>query len=103
MQLVSGSGQLDFRNYKSRYVIGDPASVTEDIRRLGEELRPTELLLRVQLLGRRPGICAARWSSSRGRSCRRSGRDPADRAKALATRSDPTEAGLRGRIRGAEG
>jgi alkanesulfonate monooxygenase SsuD/methylene tetrahydromethanopterin reductase-like flavin-dependent oxidoreductase (luciferase family) len=54
-ELVTTEGQLDFRTFKSRYVIADPPTAIEEIRRLQEDLRPTELICRMQL----PGIATA--------------------------------------------
>lgn len=50
-ELVTETGQLDFRNFSSRYVIADPATAIEEIRVLQEELQPTELICRMQLPG----------------------------------------------------
>jgi alkanesulfonate monooxygenase SsuD/methylene tetrahydromethanopterin reductase-like flavin-dependent oxidoreductase (luciferase family) len=50
-RLVTAAGGLDFRDYRSRYVLGDPAAAIEQIRTLQRELCPTELILRMQLPG----------------------------------------------------
>jgi alkanesulfonate monooxygenase SsuD/methylene tetrahydromethanopterin reductase-like flavin-dependent oxidoreductase (luciferase family) len=50
-RVVTGSGALDFRNYRSRYILGDPEAAIEQIGVVREELRPTELILRMQLPG----------------------------------------------------
>jgi alkanesulfonate monooxygenase SsuD/methylene tetrahydromethanopterin reductase-like flavin-dependent oxidoreductase (luciferase family) len=49
--LVGAGSKLDFRAYRSRYILGDPAMVAEQVRALEGELRPTELILRMQLPG----------------------------------------------------
>jgi len=54
-RLVTGQAGLDFRAYRSRYIVGDAAAAIEQIRALDEELHPTELILRMQL----PGIPTA--------------------------------------------
>lgn len=50
-ELITAEGQLDFRTFKSRYVIADPETAVEEIRQLQEALRPTELICRMQLPG----------------------------------------------------
>lgn len=50
-ELVTAEEQLDFRTFKSRYVIADPETAVEEIRQLQEDLRPTELICRMQLPG----------------------------------------------------
>ncbi len=46
---------LDFRSFASRYVIGDPATVRDELEALIEALAPTEIICRMQL----PGIATA--------------------------------------------
>ncbi|MFC3225722.1 LLM class flavin-dependent oxidoreductase [Marinibaculum pumilum] len=41
----------DFRNFASRYMIGDPATVRRDVQELIDKLAPTEIILRMQLPG----------------------------------------------------
>lgn len=50
-ELVTDIDQLDFRTFKSRYVIADPETAIAEIRQLQEDLRPTELICRMQLPG----------------------------------------------------
>lgn len=50
-ELVTAQGQLDYRNFKSRYVIADPETAIQEIRQLQEDIRPTELICRMQLPG----------------------------------------------------
>ena len=50
-ELVTDIDQLDFRTFKSRYVIADPETAIAEIKQLQEDLRPTELICRMQLPG----------------------------------------------------
>ena len=51
---------VDFAGFASRYVVGDPASVRATLARLADELRPTEVICRMQL----PGIPTAAFERS---------------------------------------
>ena len=50
-ELITDEGQVDFRNFSSRYIIGDPISATEQLKDVVDQLRPTELICRMQLPG----------------------------------------------------
>ncbi len=54
-ELVTKEDMLDFRSFASRYVIGDPASVREELETLIDELAPSEIICRMQL----PGVPSA--------------------------------------------
>jgi alkanesulfonate monooxygenase SsuD/methylene tetrahydromethanopterin reductase-like flavin-dependent oxidoreductase (luciferase family) len=54
-ELVTQAEMLDFRSFASRYVIGDPATVRDELEALIEALAPTEIICRMQL----PGIATA--------------------------------------------
>jgi probable F420-dependent oxidoreductase len=48
-ELVTSVGQLDYKNFKSRYVIGDPDTAIREVEELRQELHATEVILRMQL------------------------------------------------------
>lgn len=50
-EVVTREDMLDFRSFKSRYVVGDPASVREELAQLIDELAPSEIICRMQLPG----------------------------------------------------
>jgi alkanesulfonate monooxygenase SsuD/methylene tetrahydromethanopterin reductase-like flavin-dependent oxidoreductase (luciferase family) len=50
-ELITDEGQLDFRTFASRYIIGDPAVAKDRIQELIDELAPTELVFRMQMPG----------------------------------------------------
>jgi len=50
-ELITDAGQVDFRSFASRYVIGDPASATEQLKDAVDQLEPSELICRMQLPG----------------------------------------------------
>lgn len=49
--LVTDAGQVDFRTFASRYIIGDPAVARDRVRELVDALAPTEIILRMQMPG----------------------------------------------------
>jgi alkanesulfonate monooxygenase SsuD/methylene tetrahydromethanopterin reductase-like flavin-dependent oxidoreductase (luciferase family) len=49
--LIVDPNNVDFRRFSSRYVLGDPKTAKAGIRRLIDELHPTEIILRMQLPG----------------------------------------------------
>ncbi len=59
-ELVTQHAMLDFRSFASRYVLGDPASVREQLHELSDELAPSEVICRMQL----PGIPTAAFRQS---------------------------------------
>jgi alkanesulfonate monooxygenase SsuD/methylene tetrahydromethanopterin reductase-like flavin-dependent oxidoreductase (luciferase family) len=59
-ELISDVNQVDFRNFSSRYVIGDPEVVKEGIEKIIKELSPSEINLRMQL----PGISTSDFEKS---------------------------------------
>ncbi len=59
-EIVQSENEVDFRSFASRYIIGDPAMVTESIRELRDELAPTEVICRMQL----PGIPTSMFERS---------------------------------------
>ena len=42
---------LDFRNFSSRYILGDPVSVIEQLAQLTAAIAPSEIICRMQLPG----------------------------------------------------
>ena len=50
-ELIRDEGEVDFRSFASRYVIGDPDSARRQLGELRDALRPTELICRMQLPG----------------------------------------------------
>jgi alkanesulfonate monooxygenase SsuD/methylene tetrahydromethanopterin reductase-like flavin-dependent oxidoreductase (luciferase family) len=59
-ELITNEGQVDFRTFSSRYVVGDPDSAIDQIRLLRETVDPTELVCRMQL----PGVSSAHFERS---------------------------------------
>lgn len=49
--LVTEASAVKFQNFQSRYMIGDPARMRDDVDELIERLKPTEIVLRMQLPG----------------------------------------------------
>ena len=50
-ELITDAAQVDFKTFASRYIIGDPASATEQLKDTIDRLRPSELVCRMQLPG----------------------------------------------------
>ncbi|MEQ8347070.1 MAG: LLM class flavin-dependent oxidoreductase [Sneathiellaceae bacterium] len=50
-ELIGNEEAGDYRNFASRYMIGDPAMVRRDVQELIDKLSPTEIILRMQLPG----------------------------------------------------
>ncbi|MEM7541990.1 MAG: LLM class flavin-dependent oxidoreductase [Pseudomonadota bacterium] len=50
-ELIESEEQVDFRTFASRYIVGDPASVKEQMAALNEDLAPSEIICRMQLPG----------------------------------------------------
>lgn len=50
-ELVESADALDFRTFRSRYIVGDPTTVAFDVGELIEELAPSEIICRMQLPG----------------------------------------------------
>ncbi len=48
-ELVKAVEEVDFRTFASRYIIGDPDTVSEQIKTPERELSPTEVICRMQL------------------------------------------------------
>lgn len=48
-ELVKAVEEVDFRTFASRYIIGDPDTVSEQLKKLERELSPTEVICRMQL------------------------------------------------------
>ncbi|WP_417519667.1 LLM class flavin-dependent oxidoreductase [Minwuia sp.] len=48
---VTEASAVKFQNFQSRYMIGDPARMKSDVEELIEKLKPTEIVLRMQLPG----------------------------------------------------
>lgn len=59
-ELITSEGQVDFKNFSSRYIIGDPASATEQLKDAVDQLQPSELICRMQL----PGIPTGKLKES---------------------------------------
>ncbi|MGB1882859.1 MAG: LLM class flavin-dependent oxidoreductase [Gammaproteobacteria bacterium] len=59
-ELITDERQVDFRTFASRYIIGDPASVTESMHALTDDLAPTEIICRMQL----PGVPTEKFEQS---------------------------------------
>lgn len=49
--LVCEESEVNFRQFASRYIVGDPALVIDRLAELRDELAPTELICRMQLPG----------------------------------------------------
>jgi alkanesulfonate monooxygenase SsuD/methylene tetrahydromethanopterin reductase-like flavin-dependent oxidoreductase (luciferase family) len=54
-ELITDAAQVDFKTFASRYIIGDPSSACEQLKDTIDQLRPSELICRMQL----PGIPTA--------------------------------------------
>ena len=50
-ELVTDAAMLDFRNFSSRYILGDPVSVIEQLAQLTAAIAPSEIICRMQLPG----------------------------------------------------
>ena len=50
-ELITAEEQVDFKTFASRYIIGDPVSATEQLKDVVDQLKPTELICRMQLPG----------------------------------------------------
>ena len=50
-ELVTHEDMLDFRSFSSRYILGDPAAVREQLREVVDALSPSEIICRMQLPG----------------------------------------------------
>ncbi|MER6633085.1 LLM class flavin-dependent oxidoreductase [Streptomyces sp. NPDC000987] len=50
-ELITDASMVDFRTFSSRYVIGDPQTAIQEIKKLQERVQPTELICRMQLPG----------------------------------------------------
>lgn len=59
-ELIKDEGEVDFRSFASRYIVGDPAGVRDALSALRDELRPTEVICRMQL----PGVPSAKFEQS---------------------------------------
>lgn len=59
-ELITNAGDVDFRTFSSRYIIGDPASAVEQLKDAVDQLKPSELIARMQL----PGIPTADLATS---------------------------------------
>ncbi|MCW2793117.1 MAG: Flavin-dependent oxidoreductase, luciferase family [Nocardioides sp.] len=59
-ELVTHEGQVDFRTFSSRYVVGDPESAIDQIQHLRDEIDPTVLVCRMQL----PGVSTEHFERS---------------------------------------
>ncbi len=59
-ELIRDEREVDFRSFASRYIVGDPAMVRDEIARLIAELAPSEVICRMQL----PGISSAHFERS---------------------------------------
>ena len=59
-ELIRDEGEVDFRSFASRYIVGDPATVRAALTALRDELRPTEVICRMQL----PGVPTAKFEQS---------------------------------------
>ncbi len=58
--LVKHADEVDFRTFRSRYIVGDPVTVSYDIAELIEALQPSEIICRMQL----PGVPTAMFERS---------------------------------------
>jgi alkanesulfonate monooxygenase SsuD/methylene tetrahydromethanopterin reductase-like flavin-dependent oxidoreductase (luciferase family) len=59
-ELITDAAQVDFRTFASRYIIGDPSSASEQLNDAVDQLKPSELICRMQL----PGIPTADLAQS---------------------------------------
>lgn len=59
-ELIGGDGEVDFRSFRSRYIVGDPTTVSYDIGELIHDLAPSEIICRMQL----PGVPSAMFERS---------------------------------------
>jgi len=59
-ELVTDEGMLDFRSFAGRYILGDPASVREQLHAVVDALAPSEIICRMQL----PGVPTAAFRQS---------------------------------------
>ncbi|MEM7465861.1 MAG: LLM class flavin-dependent oxidoreductase [Pseudomonadota bacterium] len=59
-EMITAEDQVDFRTFASRYIIGDPASATEQLKDAVDRLQPSELICRMQL----PGIPTDKFEQS---------------------------------------
>jgi alkanesulfonate monooxygenase SsuD/methylene tetrahydromethanopterin reductase-like flavin-dependent oxidoreductase (luciferase family) len=59
-ELITDAAQVDFRTFASRYIIGDPSSASEQLNDAVNQLKPSELICRMQL----PGIPTADLAQS---------------------------------------
>ena len=59
-ELIKHEEEVDFRTFRSRYIVGDVATVKADIEALQQELQPSEVICRMQL----PGVPSADFEHS---------------------------------------
>ena len=59
-EVIDDAAKVSFKTFASRYVVGDPESCIEQIRKLEAEVNPTELVCRMQM----PGISTADFERS---------------------------------------
>lgn len=59
-ELITAETQVDYKTFASRYIIGDPASATEQLKDAIDQVKPTELICRMQL----PGIPTSNFKES---------------------------------------
>jgi alkanesulfonate monooxygenase SsuD/methylene tetrahydromethanopterin reductase-like flavin-dependent oxidoreductase (luciferase family) len=50
-ELIEDAALVSFRTFSSRYIVGDPESCIEQLRRFDAEIAPTELVCRMQMPG----------------------------------------------------
>lgn len=50
-ELITNEGEVDFRTFKSRYIIGSPDEARRQMKVLIDQLHPTEVVCRMQLPG----------------------------------------------------
>jgi alkanesulfonate monooxygenase SsuD/methylene tetrahydromethanopterin reductase-like flavin-dependent oxidoreductase (luciferase family) len=49
--LITDAAEMNFRNFASRYIIGDPAVARNSIQELIDAIHPTEIIMRMQMPG----------------------------------------------------
>lgn len=59
-EIITAESQVDFKTFSSRYIIGDPSSATEQLKDAVDQLKPSELICRMQL----PGIPTEKFKES---------------------------------------
>jgi alkanesulfonate monooxygenase SsuD/methylene tetrahydromethanopterin reductase-like flavin-dependent oxidoreductase (luciferase family) len=59
-EIVQSEGEVDFRNFASRYILGDPTRVAGEIEQLRDDLGVSEVICRMQL----PGVATEKFERS---------------------------------------